>query len=108
MINILRRGNLRLLIDKYYRAGQLQNEDIYDLLMLKREHEWLSRLNLSMIDPTETFPSSVVRLKCSFCNRPIPGALLGATCEIGISIRNQYINPRCLSLHKSYKFRQTL
>jgi hypothetical protein len=89
-------GDLRLLIDKYYREGQLQNEDIYDLLMLKREHEWLSRLDLSMIDPTETLPSSVVKLKCSFCNTPIPGALLGATYDIGISIRNQYINLGCL------------
>ena len=89
-------GDLRLLIDKYYREGQLQNEDIYDLLMLKHDHEWLSRLDLSMIDPTETLPSSVVKLKCSFCNTSIPGALLGATYDIGISIRNQYINLRCL------------
>jgi len=90
------RGDLRLLIDKDYREGQLQNEDIYDLLMLKREHEWLSSLDLSMIDRTETLPSSVVKLKCSFCNTPIPGALLGATYDIGISIRNQYINLGCL------------
>jgi hypothetical protein len=85
-----------LLIDRYYGEGQLQNEDIYDLLMLKREHEWLSRLDLSMFDPTETLPNNVVKLKCSSCNTPIPGALLGATYDIGISIRNQYINLRCL------------
>jgi hypothetical protein len=89
-------AELKLFIEKYHKEGHLQNEDIYELLRLKSEHEWVSRLNLSMIDPTETLPRGIVKLRCSFCNGPIPGALLESTSEIGRIILDQYTNLRCL------------
>jgi hypothetical protein len=88
------RGELKLIIDKYHREGNFQNNDIYELLSLKSEHEWQSRLAMSMFAPKESFPEGVVSLKCNQCNEPISGVLINHKSEIGKSILDHYANFR--------------
>lgn len=88
-------GELELLIDKYHSERNFQNQDIYELLLLKSEQEWQSRLSNSMFVPKEPFPDGIVPLKCNQCKMPISGALIDPASEMGKSILDQYANFRC-------------
>ena len=55
------RGELKLLIDRYHTEGNFQNQDIYELLSLKSEHEWQVRLGNSMLVPKEPLPAELFR-----------------------------------------------
>lgn len=89
---------LKNLIKEYRSKGYLDNDDIYELLRLKSEHERESELALSTFDPNERLPRGVIKLRCNLCNSPIPGVILDTTSEIGKHILDQYgTNMRCLS-----------
>jgi hypothetical protein len=88
-------GELKALINKYHVEGNLRNEDIYELLFLKSEHEWESRLYITMGIPLEPFPHGIVALKCIQCKQPLPGALISPKFETGGTILYQLSNLRC-------------
>jgi len=88
-------GRLKLLIDKYHEEHKLQNKDICKLLSLKNEHEWQSRLHVSMHIPIVPFPDSIVPLKCIQCRQPLLGALINPNFDIGVIILNQFSNFLC-------------
>ena len=54
-------GELKRLVDKYHKEGNFRNEDIYELLSLKSQHEWQSKLGNSMIVPEEPLPDGLFR-----------------------------------------------
>jgi hypothetical protein len=56
-------GELKRLVDKYHKEGNFQNEDIYELLSLKSQHEWQSKLGNSMFVPEEPLPDGIVPFK---------------------------------------------
>lgn len=91
------RDDLKRLINKYHNEGTLQNEDIYEVLQLKSEHEWQSRLGLSMLNPSEDLPRDIGSLRCIQCKTPISGVLLQTTSDIGKQILNQFCNVLCYS-----------
>jgi hypothetical protein len=97
---------LKVLIDKYYREGNLRNEDIYELLLLKSEHEWESRLLIAMGIPLEPFPHDIVPLKCIQCKQPIPGVLINPKSEVGGNILYQCTNLTCYRCRNPQVFEQ--
>jgi hypothetical protein len=99
-------GELKVLIDKYHREGNLKNDDIYQLLLLKSEHEWESKLFIAMGIPIEPFPHDIVPLKCIQCKRPIPGALINSKSEVGPIILHQYTNLQCFHCRNPQIFEQ--
>lgn len=89
---------LKNLIKEYRSNGYLDNDDIYELLRLKSEHEEESELALLTFDPNERLPRGIIKLRCNLCNSAIPGVILDPTSELGKRILDQYsTNVRCLS-----------
>jgi hypothetical protein len=88
-------GELKRLVDKYHKEGNFRNEDIYELLSLKSQHECQSSLVISIRVPVELYPDNIVPLKCSQCKKSIPGALINSKFELGTNILNQFANYQC-------------
>jgi hypothetical protein len=56
---------------------------VYELLSLKSQHEYQSKLGNSKFVPEEPLPDGIVPLKCNQCKIPISGALIYLASEIG-------------------------
>lgn len=88
---------LTFLIRKYYNEGYLSNDDIYELIKLRIEHESQSRLESLMHNSIDPLLEGIVRLKCNVCKMLLPGALLDSRSGIGNTILNQNSNVLCAS-----------
>lgn len=82
---------LTYLIKKYYNEGYLSNDDIYELIKLRIEHESQSRLESLMHNSIDPLLEGIVRLECNVCNKPLPGALVDSRSGVGNTILNQNI-----------------
>lgn len=86
---------LVLLIKKYYNEGYLSNNDIYELIKLRIEHESQSSLESLMLSSTNPLAESIVRLRCNVCKKQLSGALLDSRSEIGKTILDQISHVLC-------------
>jgi len=53
-------------------------------------------MSLLTFDPYEVLPSGLLKLKCSKCKQPMPGAKVNGNSELGKSILYQYAGYRCI------------
>ncbi len=67
---------LILLVKKYYNEVYLSNNDVYELIKLRIEHESQSRLESLMLSSIDSLVEGIVKLKCNVCKKPLPGVLL--------------------------------
>jgi hypothetical protein len=89
------RGELKHLIDRYRTQGFLTNDEIRQLLELKFEHEYQTRLSMVTFDVDQPLPDGTVRLRCSLCKDPLPDVIVDATSYFGKSVIEYYSNIWC-------------
>jgi hypothetical protein len=67
---------LILIVKKCYSEGYSSNNDVYELIKLRIEHESKSRLESLILSLIVSVGQGIVKLKCNVCKKPLPGVFL--------------------------------